>query len=212
MSWTHVKALTPIVGIDDGPFTFRTSELVPLIGVVMKGYLHVEGILHQIIRVDAPASFVTEVIVKMLVSSSHLRQIRAILLNGLTFGGFGVVDLDLLFLKTQIPSIVVVDRLPDLKRIKKALLENFDDGWDRWLLVEKAGSPFPVDLNGRQVFLQFRGLPFETAQVLLQKTTKPQHTQPEALRLAHMIATSVVDINKITKEEHLLGKNELKKE
>ncbi|MFX1254551.1 MAG: DUF99 family protein [Promethearchaeota archaeon] len=202
MSWTHVKALTPIVGIDDGPFKFRTSELVPLIGVVMKGYLHVEGILHQIIRVDSPASFVTEVIVKMIVESSHLRQLRAILLNGLTFGGFGVIDLDLLFLKTQIPAIVVVDRLPDLKRIKKALLENFNDGWDRWSLVEKAGSPLPVDLNGRQVFLQFRGLPFETAQALLDKTTKPQHTQPEALRLAHMIATSVVGITKLKEKSN----------
>ena len=89
-----------------------------------------------------------------------------------------------------------MDKLPDFKKIKDALLNHFNDGLDRWKVIEKAGSPLPLNLAGRQIFIQFHGLAYETAKTLVQKTTKPQQTQPEPLRLAHMIATSVESIHR----------------
>lgn len=162
----------------------------------MKGSLHIEGILYQLIHVDAPSRIVTNALAQMITSSPQSGQIRAILLNGLTFGGFGVVDLEGLYMATKIPIIAVVDRLPNFEKIKDALIKHFEDGEDRWKVFEKVGAPVPIDLNNRQIYIQFHGLTYEIAYEVVKKATKSQQTQPESLRLAHMIAATIGNINR----------------
>ena len=186
--WRSVKLKTPIIGIDDGGFD-RFSEKkqkVPVFGVVMKGAAYVDGIIQtQLKRDDTQA---TKVLTDMILASSHKSQIRAILLQGITIAGFGIIDIHHLWNKTNIPVIVVLRKFPNYETISSALEKVFDDQGDRWQLIKKAGEPQQVQKNP-QIFLQIAGITLQNAFQLTKKCTAVG-TIPEAIRIAHFIGAS----------------------
>ncbi|MHA1978561.1 MAG: endonuclease dU [Candidatus Hodarchaeales archaeon] len=186
--WRSIKSKTPIIGIDDGGFDRFSEEKqsVPVFGVVMKGAAYVDGIIQtQLERDDTQA---TQILTDMILASSHKLQIRAILLQGITIAGFGVIDIHRLWDKTNIPVIVVLRKFPNYEKIHSALEKVFDDGQDRWLMIKKAGEPQNVQTNP-QIFLQIAGITLPNAFQLIKKCTAVG-TIPEALRIAHLIGAS----------------------
>ena len=57
----------------------------------------------------------------MINSSPHCKQLRLIMLNGITFAGFNVVDIKKLNLATKLPVIALTGDKPDLEAIHNAL-------------------------------------------------------------------------------------------
>ncbi|MHA1330878.1 MAG: endonuclease dU [Candidatus Hodarchaeales archaeon] len=186
--WRSVKSKTPIIGIDDGGFDIFALEqsTIPVFGVIMKGSAYVDGVIQCSIERDDPEA--TSKLIKLISSSVHLPQLQGIFLQGITIGGFGVIDIWDLYQVTKVPVIVVLKKYPHYDSIKKALLENFDDGTIRWEIIKRAGEPIKVQ-DRPVLYLQVAGIHPEDAYLLTQKCTTVG-TIPEALRIAHFIGAS----------------------
>ncbi len=188
--WLTVKPKIPLVGFDDGRFTPRQpASKVPIIGAVMKGASHLEGVLYDTMDVDSQGTEgITGIISRMLKNSPHIGQLRAILTSGLTFGGFSVLDIHEIFNQLGLPIIVIIRRYPDFKKIKQALIEHFPDGAKRWDLIQQAGDPKKI--NSSNIYIQHVGCTFTTCKQIIKKSTI-QGNLPEPIRVAHLIASSL---------------------
>jgi len=113
-------------------------------------------------------------------------HIRAVLLNGIAFGGFNVVDIHALARALDRPVLVVARRPPRLELIRRALIA-LPGGVRKWAMIEQAGPMEPV----RGVYVQRAGLSLVEARDLLAATTLHGNI-PEPLRMAHLIAGGIV--------------------
>jgi endonuclease V-like protein UPF0215 family len=186
--WRSVKSKTPIIGIDDGGFDrFSYDDIqVPVFGVIMKGATYVDGIIQCQIQKDDPDT--TSIISKMLLESAHKPQIQAIFLQGITCGGFGVIDIVELHKITEIPVIVILKKHPDYQKIRLALKKIFPHDTKRWAGIKRAGKPLQVQ-DSPLLYLQAAGIHLDDAITLTKKCTVVG-TIPEALRIAHLIGAS----------------------
>jgi endonuclease V-like protein UPF0215 family len=183
-----IKTKIPIIGIDDGGFDrFSIEDInIPIFGVIMKGSAYVDGVIQCQIKRDDPKA--TSFISRMILESPHKPQLQSILLQGITIGGFGVVDIMDLFEITGIPVIVVLRKFPDYEGIRAAILKIFPDDQRRWSSIERAGIPIKVQ-ETPSIYLQMAGIHQKDAFQLIKKCTSVG-TIPEALRIAHFIGVS----------------------
>lgn len=184
-----VKPQIRVLGFDDGTFSFSSKlgrEKTILIGVVMKGSRGVVGVLSRWITIDGTDA--TDVMIDAVLSS-RFKDLRVILLKGITYGGFNVVDVERLHRETGLPVIVVVRKKPDIEAMENALRKHFPDAEDRIRLLRKA--PPLVELVSGKLYLQAVGVDERTAGEIVRVTTKTGLI-PEPLRLAHMIASAVM--------------------
>jgi hypothetical protein len=172
--------LSNVVGFDDGPFDRnRRGGQVLLVGAVC-ARTRLDGVLTGRVRQDGWN--VTTRIADLVLESSFASHIRAVLLGGITFAGFNVVDIHALSSRLQRPVLVVARRPPRLEKIRHAL-EHLPAPDRRWRLLEQAG---PMERLGA-VMVQRAGLSLAEAGVVLEATTLHGNL-PEPLRLAHLIA------------------------
>jgi endonuclease V-like protein UPF0215 family len=111
------------------------------------------------------------------------------MLNGITFAGFNVVDIDRLFEETKLPVIVVIRKNPNFKEILNAL-RKINQEW-KFKLMLKAGKPVKVETKFGNVYVQFRGLTLEEVKELIKLTCIRSKT-PEPIRISHLIGRALV--------------------
>lgn len=184
-----VKPQIRVLGFDDGTFSFSSKvrhEKTILIGVVMKGASEVVGVLARWITVDGTDA--TDAIIDA-VKSSRFKDLRVILLKGVTYAGFNIVDIGKLHNETGLPVVVVVRKKPDILAMENALRKHFPDAEERIALLRKA--PPLVELVKDKLYFQTVGLDDKTAAEVIKVTTRTGLI-PEPLRLAHMIASAVM--------------------
>ncbi len=170
------------IGFDDAPFARRSRGDVALAGVVCAG-TRFEGLVWGRVRRDGWNA--TAEIVRLLAGGKFLPQLHLVLLDGIGFGGFNVVDLAALAEALRRPCVAVMRRAPDLAAVERAL-RNLPRPARRLELLRRAG---PVHRHGAFVF-QVRGAePGETARALARLTDRG--AVPEPLRLAHLVAGAV---------------------
>jgi endonuclease V-like protein UPF0215 family len=188
-SFRVIKPEIRVLGVDDGPFVPRTEGQVHVVGVVFRGGYWLDGVLHTRIAVDGFDA--TDKISSMIMSSSHRKQLRVVLLNGITFAGFNIVDIKKLNAATKLPVITVTRDQPDFAEIHKAL-GNLPKSDARWKAILNAGEPFAVSTRGTKgkIYVQVVGLSGEDAQKILRLTSTRSYI-PEALRVAHLIASGI---------------------
>jgi len=172
-----------ILAIDDGAFKPKQKGKALLVGVISRQADRIEGILSTSVKVDGLDS--TKKIIKMLQESRFKKEVDFLILNGINFAGFNLVDLPLLSKELGIPAIAVLRKKPRMQKIEHAL-SNFPDKKKRMQLIEKAGEIFKAD----KVFFQCQGAEPETIKTVLAATVK-YSSLPEPLRLAHLIASGI---------------------
>ncbi|MCW4044655.1 MAG: DUF99 family protein [Candidatus Bathyarchaeota archaeon] len=198
-SFHVVKPEIRILGVDDGVFTPHAEALVPVVGIVFRGGYWLEGIMHTKITVDGFDA--TEKISSMVLRSPHYKQLRVIMLNGITFGGFNVVDIKVLNAKTGLPVIAVTREKPNLAEIHEAL-KHLPKSDERWNVVLNAGDLVEVATRHRQaqIYAHVAGVSKEDARRIL-RSTSTRSNIPEALRVAHIVASGIssnwVDLEKV---------------
>ncbi|XHH08093.1 MAG: DUF99 family protein [Candidatus Bathyarchaeia archaeon] len=182
-----IKPEIRVVGVDDGKHVFRVKSQVPVVGVVYKGGCWFEGLMSTKVWVDG--FDVTENVAKMITASPHYRQLRVIMLNGLTFAGFNVMDIKALHEATELPVIALTKEKPDLDSIRSAL-SNLDQAEERFSILLNAGEIIPIQKNDKKIFMQTAGLYCEDAQKIV-ALTSTRSSIPEPLRVAHLIASGI---------------------
>ena len=184
----YVKSEIRILGFDDGPFDRNKDKKVLVFGVVFRGGAVLDGALKTEVKVDGLDSTVK--ITKLINSSRHKQQLKIIMFDGITFGGFNIIDINKVHEDTRIPVVVINRKMPDFKKVKSAL-KNFDDFEKRWELIEMAGTPKECKLNnGKKLFYQAVGIGDEAEDVICMSSTRGDI--PEPLRVAHLLATAFV--------------------
>ena len=177
------RKFSHVVGFDDAPFDRDTRGNVPIIGVVFAG-LRLEGVLRGNVRRDGANA--TRSLIDLVQRSKFYPQLQLVLLQGIAFAGFNVVDLDALYDATDLPVIVVSRRQPRLEKIRGALLTNVRGGRRKWKLIEKAG---PMERTG-DVYMQRRGIGSSDAAGAI-RTLAIHGNIPEPLRAAHLISGAI---------------------
>lgn len=176
-----------VLGLDDGPFR-RGDRKTILVGAVFRGGIQLDGVLSRWIEVDGRDS--TEKIVEMVTSSRHAGQLRVIMSESVTFGGFNLMDIQEVCRRTGLPVIAVTRERPNMRKVRTAL-QKFPDFRERWRLIEKAGRVYPLDLGTGKLYLQLAGLGVKEAGEIV-RVTVTHGLLPEPLRVAHLIATGIV--------------------
>ena len=182
-----VKPEIRVLGVDDGVFTPHVAGLVPVVGVVFRGGYWLDGVMCTQIAVDGFDA--TGKIADMIVGSPHHGQLRVVMLNGVTFAGFNVVDIKALNAETGLPVVAVTREKPDLAAIREAL-EHLPRSEERWGAVVNAGELVEVAVGRGRVFLHVVGISVEDARRVV-RLTSTRSNVPEALRVAHLIASGV---------------------
>src|SRR5438105_1103520 len=106
-----------VIGFDDVPWRHRRGGEVGLVGVVC-ATTRFEGMVYGAVRRDGWRATLT--IETLLTKSKFLPQIHLVLLDGIAFGGFNVVDLPRLARTLRRPCVAVMRKLPDLPAMERA--------------------------------------------------------------------------------------------
>jgi endonuclease V-like protein UPF0215 family len=186
-SFRVIKTEIRVLGIDDGKFTPHTKGDVIVIGVVFRGGCSIDGIMHTNVAIDGLD--VTEKLALMINSSPHRKQLRLVMLNGITFAGFNVVDLKKLNSETKLPVMALTHEKPDLDAIHRAL-KNLPNEEERWRTVLEAGEINEVINKGIKIYVEIAGISLADAQKII-KITSTRSSLPEPLRVAHLIASGI---------------------
>ena len=184
-----IKPEIRVLGVDDGKFVPHTNTQVLVVGVVFRGGYWLEGLMRTTISVDGLDA--TDNIASMINSSSHCKQLQVIMLNGITFAGFNVVDIKMLNKATGIPVVTVTREKPDLDKIHVAL-KNLPAGELRWRIINEAGAPSELETrnSGAKIYVQTAGIRKDDAERII-RFTSTRSSIPEPLRVAHIIASGL---------------------
>lgn len=182
-----IKQEIRILGIDDSPFPIHTKDSVMIVGTIFRAGNWLDGVLSTYIHGDGTDA--TKKISEMVINSRNIGQLGVIMLDGITFGGFNLINICELFEATGIPVIVIMRRMPDFEGIKNAL-KRFPDWKNRWANVLEAGKVHKVD-GKESIYIQICGIEIEDAMEVVKLSTT-RSAIPEPLRVAHIIAAGIV--------------------
>ncbi len=182
-----IKQEIRVLGIDDGKFNPHTTGEVLVVGVVFRGGISIDGVMHTKVAIDGLDA--TDKLTVMINGSPHKRQLRLVMLNGVTLAGFNLVDLPRLYKDTGLPVIALTQVKPDMGDIHTALA-HLPDSEERWHIIQKAGEIHEVTNRGSTLYMGLVGLSLSEALIVLDLTTV-HGSLPEPLRVAHLIASGV---------------------
>jgi uncharacterized protein len=183
----NIKKEIRILGVDDAPFPTHTTQPVMIIGTVFRAGEWLDGVIRTHIRGDGRDA--TSKIINMVNKTRHKDQLGVIMMDGITFGGFNVINIQEIFRSTQIPVVAVMRKYPNFVKIKKAL-KRFVDWEKRWNDVLDAGEIYEIQ-NKENIYIQISGISLEDAKKIV-RLSSTRSAIPEPIRVAHIIAAGVV--------------------
>ncbi|WFO75934.1 DUF99 family protein [Desulfurococcaceae archaeon MEX13E-LK6-19] len=178
-----------VIAIDDGYF--------PLEYKARRGYTILFGVLYSIptnaieafswnyIEVDGlDATDKAIEIVRLLKRNENI-----VLLDGVTYGGFNIIDPRRIYSETKTPCIVVFRYPLSIERIRKALTKNFSDYKIRLEVIEYALTRrYVMETPWRALEYTPVGISPYEAKTVLEKL-QFYSPEPEPLRIADQLAS-----------------------
>ena len=173
-----------VLGIDDGPFD-KTEDLnVSVVGVMMEGADLVEAVAATEFPLDgdSAAEFLAEWVLGLRFASA----LHAVVLGGITIAGLGVIDIEALARRLDLPVMIVNRRLPENGPVIQAL--RAAGLTERITVVEKSPAAWRVS-DG--LFVSSVGASHDETRRILEATCNKSQL-PEPLRLAHLIGSAII--------------------
>ena len=173
-----------VVGVDDGSFppSKTTREHALLLAVLMRRS-KIRGVRVGSIEVDGTdARAVLKSLVRTL--SSDL-----VMLSGISFAGFNVIDISRLAYELKKPIIAISGDRPDNGAVRKALKDHFADWKTRWQCVRSAGRLYtckPLKDEPR-LYFEVKGATPNYARSVISRTAVISRL-PEPIRVARIMA------------------------
>ncbi len=175
-----MAGIANVIGFDDGPFDREGTE-VPLLGAVYARD-RLDGVVTGSCTRDGDDG--THAVAELIRTSRFDDHVQCVMIQGITVGGFNVLDVAGLAATLNRPVVIVVRKQPRFERIRHAL-HNVPGGETKWALIEAAGPPQACG----DVWIQTAGIELEWA-----VETVALHTRfgafPEPLRVAHLLAAA----------------------
>ena len=171
-----------IVGVEDGSFQKNVTKKALLVAVLVTGSKIEQA---KAFKVTVDGLDATERL------SANIRDwaFDALLLSGISFVGFNLIDPMKVFEAFGKPIIIISRTKPNNKTVKRALRAHFEDWETRWAIFEKLGPVHKtVTLFGkRPVYLEAVYADVEWAAELICALAFWGRL-PEPLRVARLVA------------------------
>jgi hypothetical protein len=180
----QVRKEIRIIGWDDAKHTRKTKTAI-LVGPIFRGGQFLDGMLSVRITRDGLDS--TEKIARSILKSRHYDQLSVIMLDGITFAGFNLVDIHALYKRTNLPVIAIQRKQPNMREFLGAIKKVFSDWKVRIEIVKRTGKVIEFNKNGKQLYYQFAGIDRSRVEQILDISTVRGNV-PEPIRVAHLIA------------------------
>lgn len=176
------RKLPPVVGVEDGSFQKGITTKALLTAVLFKDFL-IEDV--KIAKITVDGFDATETLTKILEGWIF----GAVILAGVSFAGFNVIDPLVIYKKYGKPVIVVTRTKPDNKAVKTALRKHFADWETRFEVFEKLSLPFEkiVFADKTPIYIKVVGSNARWAKNLVSAFSILGKI-PEPLRVARIIA------------------------
>ena len=179
-----------VAGVEDGSFkafqreTENTVQHTPLCLTRFQGQCLTDV---RLAHVTVDGDDATDILLTLL----NNIEIEALILGGVTFGGFNVVYTEKVYNETGIPIIVFSAEKPDVQATFNALCKHFDDWEKRWKAYSQLGDIHSFNINNYPaVYYENVGCSEEYAEEILNAQAITCRT-PEAVRVAGLIAKGV---------------------
>ena len=179
----RTKRFAHVIGFDDAPFSRTHRGDVLVVGAIYSN-CRLEGIVSGKVRRDGVNA--TRTLVRLVTETRFSGHIQVVLLQGIAFAGFNVIDLHGLHDTLELPVIAVARKQPNLNAIRDALLNKVPGGARKWSLIHELGPMERI----RGVFVQRAGISIQQVDALFRRLSVNSNL-PEPLRTAHMIAGGV---------------------
>lgn len=173
-----------VLGVDEGPFAKGQLEPVPLVAALCEGADLVEAVAQSSFPVDGDGA--TEFLARWLGSLRFRPSLQGIALGGITLAGLALVDVRALSDALETPVLVVTRRPPDNARLRQAL--DAAGLSSRFSIAARSPEALPT---GDGIWLAHAGIDRDGALALL-RASSGKAKLPEALRIAHLVATALV--------------------
>ena len=178
------RSYSNVIGFDDAPFPRHHKGPVKVVGAVF-AHRRLDGVLVGEIEKDGMDA--SEQLAHLVQHSKFFQHARLIMLQGITMGGFNVVDVFDLHQRLRLPILVVARHAPDMPAIQWALEQHVMGGREKWAVIEALGAMEPAG----DVFIQRVGLSLTEAKETLARWALHSRL-PEPLRCAHLIAGALI--------------------
>lgn len=183
----RIKNEIRILAWDDGPFEFKSKGKDILVGVIFRGGNFMDGLLRTNIDIDGEDA--EEKIIAMAKKTKH-KDLRVMMLDGITFAGFNTVNIKNIYEETNFPVIVINRKKPDFEKFTETL-KRMPNSEKRIKCVKDAGPIYWVKMDEDRICFQCHGLDVKDAEEII-KTSSTHSLIPEPLRIAHLIATGII--------------------
>jgi len=179
-----------VVGVDDGSFpAAKTDRDRALLLAVLMRRSRIRGIRFGTIKVDGTdAGPVLKSLVRTISSD-------IVMLSGISFAGFNVIDISKLAHELKKPIIAVTGDRPDNRAVKKALKDHFPDWESRWRSVRSAGRLYSCKplKDEPKLYFEVKGATPDYARSIIMSTAVISRL-PEPIRVARIIAKGLSPI------------------
>ncbi|MEM2994623.1 MAG: DUF99 family protein [Candidatus Bathyarchaeia archaeon] len=171
-----------VVGVEDGSFHKGRTRKALLASVLLRD-AEIEGV--KIVKITVDGWDATEKFAETLAEW----KFDAVMLAGVSFAGFNLIDPTIIYREFKTPVIVVSRTKPNNRRVKRALQKHFE-GWEmRWKVFQKLGVIHEVFTLAGEAPLYFEvvGASVKWASNLIQALSFCGRI-PEPIRVARLIA------------------------
>jgi len=179
-----------IVGVDDGAFQIRRGAIgsAPIVAVLFHGPRISAA---RIGRVEVDGTDANSVLIALLKTMTY----EVIMLSGISFGGFNLVDIKCLSEEVGKPVIAVVGGRPNNTAVRHALREHFEDWKRRWQIVRNAGSLYSCRplLKEPKVYFEVKGGSPSFARKVIASSSMISRL-PEPIRVAGLLARGLAPL------------------
>jgi len=181
-----------VVGVEDGGFSRKLPgcgvQKALFVGVLLRGEW-INDFKADMITVDGLDA--TEKLISMLRHWSF----DAVMLAGVSFAGFNLVDPTIVSEEFNTPVIVISRTKPNNIAVKNALRKHFEDWRVRWIVFEKLGSVYEVVSMPAEppVYVEVIGTELDWASELIRATSVCCRV-PEPIRVARLVARGLTMI------------------
>ena len=174
-----------ILGVEDGSFDAfnrKSPGHTLLCGVLMEDD-RILMILHAEIEVDGLDA------TDKLLSMMRGIGVDAVILGGITFGGFNVLDPRVIHAETGVPIIIYSGVKPDNDAVLAALRKHFPDWERRWEIIEGAGEIHSTRVfrEKYEIYFEAIGCDPEWSEEVLKESAMISRI-PEPVRVAGLVA------------------------
>jgi len=180
--------LLRLVGVEDGsfrPFNRRTLGTCLLCAVEMFGP-KIEKVKVSPITVDGldATSRLSEMLQDM--------NFDAILLGGITFAGFNIINVQQILKEYSRPIIIFIRDRPDNRAVREALEKHFDDWRERWDIIKSLGPVHSTRTRPDEppIYFEVLGASSQWAEEVLRLSAMLCRI-PEPVRVARLIARAL---------------------